>query len=442
MKDITEKIIELNFDELISNLNLEFDKKIGLIVHKDDVKYEFVLNLKGSNDDLLILGSGALGFRIFDRTRPYIDRNSWHFKQSTIHYHDPTYYVDDSITAGWCIGTEEDYYLENIAKILQIIIDKLGIPNSNVLFYGSSAGGFTSLMLSVLIKDSISLADVPQLYIYNFKSREKLLDTWLDVKKQCFSEMSNVEFINAYKYRLSFIEMVKREQYVPNAYLVLDCSVNLDFYTQYTPFFMDLFQDSWVNESNKFKLIINWKNKGHAPVSKEETINLINTVFDINKKDMITEELNSNLSSINIKKRNTVVEKLNKYNTARVDVKLEGGRDNDLYILNIDDTALVSRPSWLNNETGPGLVMVNDTNSMSIKIRCKGDGEVIVRLRAVDFKYAGKRLPIYIIYTKVLINGEIIINKNRLTWHNDPIIFKKSVQDNEIINIEVEYMPC
>ena len=147
MKDITEKIIELNFDELITNLNLEFDKKIGLIVHKDDVKYEFVLNLKGSNDDLLILGSGALGFRKFDRTRPYIDRNSWHFKQSTIHYHDPTYYIDDSITAGWCIGTEEDYYLENIAKILQIIIDKLGIPNSNVLFYGSSAGGFTSLML-------------------------------------------------------------------------------------------------------------------------------------------------------------------------------------------------------------------------------------------------------------------------------------------------------
>ena len=35
--------------------------------------------------------------------------------------------------------------------------------------------------------------------------------------------------------------MIKREEYVPNAYLVLDCSVNLDFYTQYTPFFMDLF---------------------------------------------------------------------------------------------------------------------------------------------------------------------------------------------------------
>ena len=429
MKDIAEKIIELNYEELFSKLNLEFNKKIGLVVYKDSVKYEFVLNLKDSSDNLLILGSGALGFRIFDRTRPFIDRNSWHFKQSTIHYHDPTYYVDDSITAGWGIGTEDDYYLENIAKILQIIINKLDIPNSHVLFYGSSAGGFTSLILSVLIKDSISLADIPQLYIYNFKSREKLLDTWINVKEQCFREMSNAEFINSYKYRLSFIEMIKREQYVPNAYLVLDCSVNLDFYTQYTPFFMDLFQDSWVNESNKIKLIINWKNSGHAPMSKKETIHLINTIFDINKKEPISEELNSILSQINIKKRNTVVDKLNKYNTARVDVKLEGGRD--LYILNIDETALVSRPSWLNNDTGPGLVMTNDTNSFNIKIRCSGDGNLIVRLRAIDFKYSGKRLPVYIMYTKFLINGQHIINKNRLAWHNDPIIFEKSVKDDE-----------
>ena len=236
--------------------------------------------------------------------------------------------------------------------------------------------------------------------------------------------------------------MIKREEYVPNAYLVLDCSVNLDFYTQYTPFFMDLFQDSWLKESNKIKLIIDWKNTGHAPISKGETINLINTIFELNKKDLVTEELNSNLSKIDIKKRNTVVDKLNKYNTARVDVKLEGGKDNDLYILDIDDTALVSRPSWLNNETGPGLVMTNDTNSFNIRIRCKGDGDLVVRLRAVDFKYSGKRLPIYIMYTKALINGENIISKNRLAWHNDPIIFKKPVKDDEIIDIEVEYLPC
>ena len=150
MKDITEKIIEINFNQL-KDLKLEFNKKIGLIIYLNDVKYDFILNLKKSNK-LIILGSGTIGFKKFDKSRPYFERHSWNFEYSAIYYNDPTYYVDDSITGGWGIGTEDDYYLKNISKILKILISKLNIDNANVLCYGSSAGGLHRYYCPYLLK--------------------------------------------------------------------------------------------------------------------------------------------------------------------------------------------------------------------------------------------------------------------------------------------------
>ena len=130
----------------------------------------------------------------------------------------------------------------------------------------------------------MALVDIPQFYIYNYKSKDKALDTWLDVKNNCFSDMSTEEFILKYKPRLSFIEMMKQENYVPNAYLRLDCSVNLDFYTQYVQFFMELFQSAFPSDGNRIKLLIDWRNKGHIPLNKEDTIYLIESLFLINDK--------------------------------------------------------------------------------------------------------------------------------------------------------------
>ena len=267
MKDITDKLVTLNFNEL-KDYEIEFNKKIGLTVFYDDVKFEFIVNLKDTSDKLLVLGSGALGFRNFDRTRPYIERHSWNFNPSTIYYHDPTYYLDDSIKVGWCIGTKNNYYLEKIAEIISIFIDKLNITNNNVLFYGSSAGGFTSLMLSVLFKGSICLADIPQLYVYKYKSKKDQYDSWKDLKNMCYNDLSDEEFIDKYKQRLSLIEMIKKENYIPNANIIMDFSVKLDVDTQYLPFINELDQVLVNKDSNKINLIIDGKQTGHAPISK------------------------------------------------------------------------------------------------------------------------------------------------------------------------------
>lgn len=439
MEEITEKIIEINFNQL-NNLKLEFNKKIGLIVHLNGVKYEFILNLK-DGDKLIILGSGAIGFSDFDRSRPYFERHSWNFEYSAIYYNDPTYYIDDSITAGWGIGTEDEYYLENISKILQIIISKLNVDNRNVLLYGSSAGGFTSLLLSIFIKNSMALVDVPQFYIYNYKSKDKALDVWLDVKNNSF-DMSIEEFIMKYKPRLNFIEMMKIKNYVPNAYLRLDCSVNLDFYTQYIQFFMDLFQSSFSSDGNRIKLLIDWRNRGHVPLNKEDTIDLIDSVFLINDKKNGKISINTNLSGNNPQFDKTISDKLKKYNTSRIDFKFEGD-NTSLKILNIDGFPEINEPSWLNNESGAGLIVMNENNSMNIKLKCAGEGNLIIKLRSMDIKNNnGKRIPIYLNYNKFLINDdELIFNEDIIVWHDDPFTYERKINGDEIINIFISYAP-
>lgn len=440
MKDITDKLVTINFNEL-KNYKPEFNKKIGLTVLYDDVKFEFILNFKENSDKLLVLGSGALGFRDFDRTRPYIERHSWNFNSSTIHYHDPTYYLDDSIRIGWCIGTKDNYYLEKIAEIVSIFVDKLNIINNNVLFYGSSAGGFTSLMLSVLFKGSICLADIPQLYVYKYKSKKRQYDSWKDLKKICYDDLSDEEFIDKYKRRLSLIEMIKNEKYIPNANIIMDFSVKLDVDTQYMPFIQELDKVLVDKESNKINLIIDGKQNGHAPISKKDTIDLINTLLSETSENSIEKEIQSKLSNDNIHLSNTIINKLEKYNTSRIDIELNG--KNPELKVSPDENTEMTLASWNKDPNKKTFVLKNNHNFTDFKIHCLQEGNLIIRLRGVDFKDKKRnRIPIYINYTKLLINEDTILNNDTYCWHNTPFLYKKEVKKDEIIKVHVEWLPC
>lgn len=437
MDQITDEQIKINFEEL-SELKLIYNKKIGLTVFLDNVKYEFILNLEENSDELLVAGSGALGERNFDRSRPYIERHSWNFKRSTIYYHDPTYYVDDEIKAGWCFGTTEDYYLNKISIILNILIEKLDVDYGKVMFYGSSAGGFTSLILATLIKGTMCLVDIPQIYVNKFKSKAKQLDGWKPIKEYFYGNtISDDEFLEMYKYRFNFVEISKKENYVPNAYLILDCSVDLDFNTQYMPFFQELNQLPFNETSNWIKLIITGRNKGHTPVTQNETISLIDKIF--NNASYGDDQIGVRFSNSTKSNVGFIVDKLEKYNTARLDV-IVGGDDAYLEIVEIDDYVSISKPHWL-SDFYSGFIITNKNNSIDFKIRCVGDGDLDIKLRGVDRKYKKQRIPIYINYTKFLVNDKSVMENNNVVFHDKPFIHSKKVKNGEIIKIHVEWLP-
>ena len=67
------------------------------------------------------------------------------------------------------MGKIDDWYLLVIADIIQILALKNNIKPKNVLFFGSSGGGFTAIMLSTFIKNSSVIVNNPQIFCRGLK---------------------------------------------------------------------------------------------------------------------------------------------------------------------------------------------------------------------------------------------------------------------------------
>ena len=129
-----------------------------------------------------------------------------------------------------------------------------------------------------------------------------------------------------------------------------------------------------------------------------------------------------------------------KFCTARIDIKNEGYSTNDVLILdNSDNDSEVTKPNWFKNESGIGTVIQSVTGKVNFKIKCINGGKLKLWLRGIDFINADKRIPIYIKYYKILINESNIIKTPVVVWHNNPYFFEKDVENNEIINISIEW---
>ena len=162
--------IHLKIDE-IEDFKFPQDKDFKLKVTHNNVEYDFVVKLSSRNKNLIAFGSGAFSR---DRTTssgklikpPYIHRWSWHkyFDESFIAYADPMFYLDDELTLGWYVG-EKDWYLEIISKIIEKICINQNSSHNNILFFGSSGGGFSSIGLSCLIKDSKALVNISSISV-------------------------------------------------------------------------------------------------------------------------------------------------------------------------------------------------------------------------------------------------------------------------------------
>ncbi len=271
MDKLVDKIIECDYKDL-QNLKIPMEK-IGLIVYRDSVKYEFILNLKKSSDKLLVISSGAIPKDSnHDRSRPIFHRWSWKFNESTIFYNDPTLYLSDNILGGWGLGTMDNWYLKKISNILNVIIEKIGIKNENVIFYGSSLGGTMSIMLATMIKNSIAIAEMPQLDLTNWSKH------WDKLKKNLFEDLPDDYIKKRFDYKIDVIELMKIENYIPNAYLILDCSYDYDFERIYLPFFKRLNELPFENSKNNLKIRIDGKNKGHYALSQRELLKLIENI--------------------------------------------------------------------------------------------------------------------------------------------------------------------
>lgn len=260
----------------LNNISIKNDTMYVLRVLKDNVPYEYLINRKSNSDKLIVFNNGAIaGGNV---NAPVFQRHSWanKIKTSSVFCMDPTIYIDDYLQTGWGVGKNENYYLENSSLILKTIIEKMNISLDNTVIYGTSAGGYLSIIMGIYLKGAKVVADNAQLDTTRWIFKEAL-DSVITF---CFD---NVSDSLKYKERFSIIEAFKKSGYVPKIYLHVNlCSV-ADNSTQLVPFLCSMEESNDVLGYNDIEVILHYeKEKGHNGLNFNDAIKFLYKVLDEN----------------------------------------------------------------------------------------------------------------------------------------------------------------
>ena len=139
-----------------------------------------------------------------------------------------------------------------------------------------------------------------------------------------------------------------------------------------------------------------------------------------------------------------IIEKFKNYFTARIDIKFTTKGAGDFQILSVSDgKANIKKSNWLQkNESG--YYVQSYAGELEIVIKANANGQLQVRLMGPWVPNQGnksKLIPYWIDYTKLTINGKIILDALTPAWHNKAYIYDVYAKANDEIKIQVEWLP-
>lgn len=215
-------------------------------------------------------------------------------------------------------------------------------------------------------------------------------------------------------------------------YLFEEASVNTNFID------IDRLRDylNYISKNNYKNSNINIQEASFNELIKINSFISENKELYENETKYLENELNSPYFNEN-------AEYLIKYLESRIDIKNYGSQNNNIVLLNSNDSSLnITQPSWFNDDRGIGSVVTGVKGDLDLSFKCVNDGKLMIGFKSIDFRDKhGNRVPIYLDYTEILINGEIVVDGSQVSWHDSPFIFEKDVNDDDIINIKVKWCP-
>lgn len=175
------------------------------------------------------------------------------------------------------------------------------------------------------------------------------------------------------------------------------------------------------------------------------TFSILKTIDSINKNDgglfmWLNDFLNESGSNIDL---NILKHSLLNYFTARIDIINYGGENNTVELVNNSDVeSTFISPIWLKSANGYGTIVQSHKCSIDLLVKCVGKGNLKISLRGIDIRDKNrKRFPIYIDFTKFVVDNQNILNEPTLVWHDIPYSFKKDVDNGDLVSIHVEWKP-
>jgi hypothetical protein len=266
----TEKIDFYDLD----NYEIKENEAYILEVKKENVKYEYLINWKKDNNKLIVFNNGAIaGGNV---KVPILQRHSWAsiLKTSAIFCMDPTLYVND-LSVGWGVGKNENYYLENSSLILKTIIEKMNIQLENTVIYGTSAGGFLSIIMGVYLKGAKVVADNTQLDVSNWA----FISAVDCVINYCFD---NIATALKYPERFNVVDTFIKHNYIPPIYLHINICSTVDNSMQLVPFLQRIEKMKNITDYNNILVTLHYEEKkGHEGLSQDEALKVIYDILNI-----------------------------------------------------------------------------------------------------------------------------------------------------------------
>lgn len=279
MENLVDKIIKLSLDE-IETYEFPLDEPFGLEINHESVRYCLIVRFSSKNKNLICCGPGAHArdertSKGILKTPPFFHRWSWynHFEESFIAYADPIFFYDEHIRLGWFVGDRNQWYLETLSVIIDKLSSNQKILHDNILFYGSSGGGFSSVGLGTLIKGSKVLINNAQLNVMHY--RQKHVDNLFRILYKEYPDMSKSEIIDKIGYRLDSIELFKREKYVPPINYYVNALSSDDINSHCIPFIEELCNLEYFENNFEINFYKEERAKPHSSLAVSESIKIV-----------------------------------------------------------------------------------------------------------------------------------------------------------------------
>lgn len=129
---------------------------------------------------------------------------------------------------------------------------------------------------------------------------------------------------------------------------------------------------------------------------------------------------------------------LSQFLSSRIDIKNNGKENNAIAI---KTTEKLSSPTWFKNSLGQGQVLETNKEHICLSIKAIQDGKLSLSFKGQDKRFEGARIPLWIDYTSIKINGKEILSAPIEAWHDKPFLYKMPVKDGETVLVEIEQQP-
>ena len=260
--------VKRNTIQSLTEFNLFYDEPVVNKINDWPYPNHFFSYFKSNSTKLVVMLQGAI-----DRTKiplPIFQRWSWSedIEASVLILNDPTLF-GNNFRIGWWQGKEEQYAIPSAGEFIKLVINKLGYSLKDLLFFGSSGGGFSALMMAGHLKGSMAIVNNPQTNILEY--REGHVQPFLHTK---FRGMSKKEAFDRYPTRFSVSELFKSMNYIPRIVYYQNVKDPFHFENHYLAFVQQLYESGI--DPNEFQSILYADDKGHNPLDALKTVSIIN----------------------------------------------------------------------------------------------------------------------------------------------------------------------